>query len=125
MAGQVAFGTCLLFLSPGLPFHVTHGFEPMRRKAKINIKGGCLWITGAAHHTFVSINFYRSKLITAYSGKLPSSAAATAARKSSGPLFRTLPTLELASNISISSESSGRNRSTGSCSVNSLSNHRS
>ena len=34
MTGQVAFGTCLLFLSPGLPFHVTHGSELMRRKGE-------------------------------------------------------------------------------------------
>ncbi len=48
-----------------------------------------------------------------YNGNSPASLAAAAARISSGPLFRTLPTFGLASVISISSDSRGRSRSSG------------
>ena len=62
---------------------------------------------------------------SAQSGRSPSSAACSAFRSSSGPLLRTLPTLGSASCISISSESNGRSRSSGSCSVSSRSSQRS
>ena len=36
LAGEVAFGSCVRFLSHGLPFHVTHGFSLCEEKANIN-----------------------------------------------------------------------------------------
>lgn len=60
-----------------------------------------------------------------HSGNSPVSLAFAAALISSGPLFRTLPTLGLASTISISSDSNGLSRSSGNRSISSLSSQRS